>query len=149
MIATFREPKKYGMARGTPTLNTMSRFEAPSAADYVIWGRIYAPNAIDNRFWFQVDGGAWTLWRISVGETVFNAPHHPYTEALLSAVPTLEGEERPRIRLEAGSAVSSVTRMPSSRRPAVSSPSQGFSHSMKMSIGRSMMPRRVASSGAA
>jgi peptide/nickel transport system ATP-binding protein len=33
-------------------------------------------------------------------ETVFNPPHHPYTEALLSAVPTLEGGERPRIRLE-------------------------------------------------
>jgi peptide/nickel transport system ATP-binding protein len=32
--------------------------------------------------------------------TVFNPPHHPYTEALLSAVPTLEGGERPRIRLE-------------------------------------------------
>ena len=31
MIATFSEPKKYGIARGTPTLNTMSRFEAPSA----------------------------------------------------------------------------------------------------------------------
>jgi peptide/nickel transport system ATP-binding protein len=33
-------------------------------------------------------------------ETVFKAPHHPYTEALLSAVPTLEGEEKARIRLE-------------------------------------------------
>ena len=33
-------------------------------------------------------------------ETVFGPPHHPYTEALLSAVPTLEGEERVRIRLE-------------------------------------------------
>jgi peptide/nickel transport system ATP-binding protein len=33
-------------------------------------------------------------------ETVFNPPHHPYTEALLSAVPTIEGGERPRIRLE-------------------------------------------------
>jgi len=32
--------------------------------------------------------------------TVFAAPHHPYTEALLSAVPALDGEERPRIRLE-------------------------------------------------
>jgi peptide/nickel transport system ATP-binding protein len=33
-------------------------------------------------------------------EAVFSAPHHPYTEALLSAVPTVEGEERARIRLE-------------------------------------------------
>jgi peptide/nickel transport system ATP-binding protein len=33
-------------------------------------------------------------------ETVFGPPHHPYTEALLSAVPTLEGAERARIRLE-------------------------------------------------
>jgi peptide/nickel transport system ATP-binding protein len=40
------------------------------------------------------------LMELGTAETVFNAPHHPYTEALLSAVPTLEGEERPRIRLE-------------------------------------------------
>jgi peptide/nickel transport system ATP-binding protein len=37
---------------------------------------------------------------IGDAETVFGGPHHPYTEALLSAVPVLEGEERPRIRLE-------------------------------------------------
>jgi peptide/nickel transport system ATP-binding protein len=40
------------------------------------------------------------LMELGDAETVFSAPHHPYTEALLSAVPTLEGEERPRIRLE-------------------------------------------------
>ncbi len=40
------------------------------------------------------------LMELGSAETVFNPPHHPYTEALLSAVPTLEGEERPRIRLE-------------------------------------------------
>jgi peptide/nickel transport system ATP-binding protein len=40
------------------------------------------------------------LMELGPAETVFNAPHHPYTEALLSAVPTLEGEERTRIRLE-------------------------------------------------
>jgi len=40
------------------------------------------------------------LRELGDAETVFNPPHHPYTEALLSAVPTLGGEERPRIRLE-------------------------------------------------
>jgi peptide/nickel transport system ATP-binding protein len=32
-------------------------------------------------------------------ETVFSGPHHPYTEALLSAVPSLDGTVRERIRL--------------------------------------------------
>jgi peptide/nickel transport system ATP-binding protein len=40
------------------------------------------------------------LQEVGNAETVFGGPHHPYTEALLSAVPTLEGEERTRIRLE-------------------------------------------------
>jgi peptide/nickel transport system ATP-binding protein len=40
------------------------------------------------------------LMELGEAETVFGTPHHPYTEALLSAVPTIEGEERPRIRLE-------------------------------------------------
>jgi peptide/nickel transport system ATP-binding protein len=40
------------------------------------------------------------LMELGTAEQVFEAPHHPYTEALLSAVPTLEGEERARIRLE-------------------------------------------------
>jgi peptide/nickel transport system ATP-binding protein len=33
-------------------------------------------------------------------ERVFSGPHHPYTEALLSAVPTLDSPARERIRLE-------------------------------------------------
>ena len=39
---------------------------------------------------------------MEVGETdaVFGGPHHPYTEALLSAVPSVDGEQRQRIRLD-------------------------------------------------
>jgi len=33
-------------------------------------------------------------------EAVFSGPHHPYTEALLSAVPKLDGAEHARIRLD-------------------------------------------------
>src|ERR687887_636372 len=40
------------------------------------------------------------LMELGDAETVFNAPHHPYTEALLSSIPQAEGEHRPRIRLE-------------------------------------------------
>jgi peptide/nickel transport system ATP-binding protein len=40
------------------------------------------------------------LMELGDAETVFGPPQHPYTEALLSAVPTEEGTERPRIRLE-------------------------------------------------
>jgi peptide/nickel transport system ATP-binding protein len=42
------------------------------------------------------------IMEIGSAEQVFSAPHHPYTEALLSAVPTLEtnGAGRERIRLE-------------------------------------------------
>jgi peptide/nickel transport system ATP-binding protein len=40
------------------------------------------------------------VMEIGPAEKVFNAPHHPYTEALLSAVPTLENTGTERIRLE-------------------------------------------------
>jgi peptide/nickel transport system ATP-binding protein len=39
------------------------------------------------------------LMEIGTAERVFRAPHHPYTEALLSSVPGAEGEQRERIRL--------------------------------------------------
>jgi peptide/nickel transport system ATP-binding protein len=40
------------------------------------------------------------LQELGPAEVVFEGPHHPYTEALLSAVPTIDGGGRDRIRLE-------------------------------------------------
>ncbi|MBA3428515.1 MAG: ABC transporter ATP-binding protein [Actinobacteria bacterium] len=39
------------------------------------------------------------LMELGAAEIVFSGPHHPYTEALLSAVPSIDGTERERIRL--------------------------------------------------
>jgi peptide/nickel transport system ATP-binding protein len=36
---------------------------------------------------------------VGAADVVFDGPHHPYTEALLSAVPTIDGGGRDRIRL--------------------------------------------------
>src|SRR5262249_60126252 len=40
------------------------------------------------------------LMELGPARTGFEPPHHPYTEALLSAVPTIDGEQRVRIELE-------------------------------------------------
>jgi peptide/nickel transport system ATP-binding protein len=40
------------------------------------------------------------LMELGPAEVVFAGPHHPYTEALLSAVPTIDGGGRERIRLK-------------------------------------------------
>jgi len=39
------------------------------------------------------------LMELGPAEVVFAGPHHPYTEALLSAVPTIDGGGRERIKL--------------------------------------------------
>ncbi len=39
------------------------------------------------------------IMEVGPAETVFAGPHHPYTEALLSAVPSLDGQRPDRIRL--------------------------------------------------
>jgi hypothetical protein len=44
------------------------RLLVPRSADYLIWGRIHAPGAANNRFWFQVDDGPMRKWRISAGD---------------------------------------------------------------------------------
>jgi peptide/nickel transport system ATP-binding protein len=40
------------------------------------------------------------VMEVGPADNVFAGPHHPYTEALLSAVPTLDDLDRLRIRLE-------------------------------------------------
>ena len=40
------------------------------------------------------------IMEVGDSETVFQGPNHPYTEALLSAVPNIEGEARARILLQ-------------------------------------------------
>ncbi|TGT72808.1 ABC transporter ATP-binding protein, partial [Mesorhizobium sp. M8A.F.Ca.ET.161.01.1.1] len=40
------------------------------------------------------------IMEIGPSEKVFSGPHHPYTEALLSAVPKLDHTEMSRIRLD-------------------------------------------------
>ena len=40
------------------------------------------------------------IMEVGGSEAVFNGPNHPYTEALLSAVPNLDNEDRARILLE-------------------------------------------------
>ena len=39
------------------------------------------------------------LLELGPAEQVFSGPHHPYTEALLSAVPSLDGQRKERIKL--------------------------------------------------
>jgi peptide/nickel transport system ATP-binding protein len=39
------------------------------------------------------------IMEMGSAETVFAGPHHPYTEALVSSVPDIEGTQRVRIRL--------------------------------------------------
>ena len=39
------------------------------------------------------------IMELGAAEEVFNGPHHPYTEALVSSVPAIDGSHRVRIRL--------------------------------------------------
>jgi hypothetical protein len=61
-------------------------FNLDKDGDYIIWGRIYTPDVTSNRIWFQVDGGTWYKWRMTVGtiwywhfldnDRLFDAPLH-------------------------------------------------------------------------
>ena len=49
------------------TAHARYHFDVPSDGSYVIWGRIFSPDTESNRFWFQLDGGEWIKWRMTVG----------------------------------------------------------------------------------
>jgi hypothetical protein len=49
---------------------------AETAGTYQIWGRIHGQDIDSNRFWFQVDGSAWILWRITTGDVWFWSYFH-------------------------------------------------------------------------
>jgi hypothetical protein len=55
-------------------------FELARGATYRIWGRIHGPDVAHNRFWFQLDGGAWHKWRISTGDIWYWDDLHEDTE---------------------------------------------------------------------
>jgi peptide/nickel transport system ATP-binding protein len=50
------------------------------------------------------------VMEIGPAESVFSGPHHPYTEALFSAVPSLNDDGRRRIKLEGE--IPSATELP-------------------------------------
>jgi hypothetical protein len=54
-----------GPARAAYTLN------AATAGSYVIWGRVHDQDIEHNRFFVQIDGGAWIKWRITTGDVWF------------------------------------------------------------------------------
>ena len=51
------------------------------------------------------------VMEVGPAEAVFSGPHHPYTEALLSSVPSIDGRHRERVRLEGE--IPSASRLPS------------------------------------
>jgi len=59
--ASLASDDKQGSAQARYTFNLAKD------GDYVIWGRIYTPDVTSNRLWFQVDGGTWYKWRMTVG----------------------------------------------------------------------------------
>jgi hypothetical protein len=60
-VGTSSDGTEPGPARATYEL------VAETAGTYLIWGRVQALDTSRNRFWVQVDGGAWTKERITTG----------------------------------------------------------------------------------
>jgi peptide/nickel transport system ATP-binding protein len=79
-------------------LNVLSELQAESKTGYLIISHdLGVVRYLADRIAVMYLG---RIMEVGDSETVFRGPNHPYTEALLSAVPSVDGEPAARIRLE-------------------------------------------------
>jgi peptide/nickel transport system ATP-binding protein len=79
-------------------LNVLSELQVQSKASYLLISHdLGVVRYLADRIAVMYLG---RIMEVGESEAVFKGPNHPYTEALLSAVPSLDGEARTRIRLE-------------------------------------------------
>ncbi|MBA2701817.1 MAG: ABC transporter ATP-binding protein [Chloroflexi bacterium] len=79
-------------------LNVLSELQAGSRTSYLLISHdLGVVRYLADRIAVMYLG---RIQEVGDSETVFRGPNHPYTEALLSAVPSVDGEERTRIRLD-------------------------------------------------
>jgi peptide/nickel transport system ATP-binding protein len=79
-------------------LNVLSELQAESKTSYLLISHdLGVVRYLADRIAVMYLG---RIQEVADSETIFRGPNHPYTEALLSAVPNVDGEERTRIRLD-------------------------------------------------
>jgi peptide/nickel transport system ATP-binding protein len=79
-------------------LNVLSELQAESKTGYLLISHdLGVVRYLADRIAVMYLG---RIMEVGDSETVFRGPNHPYTEALLSAVPSVDGEPAARIRLE-------------------------------------------------
>ena len=78
-------------------LNVLSELQAQSRTSYLLISHdLGVVRYLADRIAVMYLG---RIMEVGESEAVFRGPNHPYTEALLSAVPSLDGEARAQIRL--------------------------------------------------
>jgi peptide/nickel transport system ATP-binding protein len=79
-------------------LNVLSELQAESRTSYLLISHdLGVVRYLADRIAVMYLG---RIQEVADAEKIFQGPNHPYTEALLSAVPSIDGEERTRIRLD-------------------------------------------------
>jgi peptide/nickel transport system ATP-binding protein len=79
-------------------LNVLSELQAESRTSYLLISHdLGVVRYLADRIAVMYLG---RIQEVADSETLFRGPNHPYTEALLSAVPNIDAEQRTRIRLD-------------------------------------------------